>query len=114
MEFESDDLGNQQRERLAQHRRLRLYAANAPAENSEAVDHRGVRVRADERIGECQRLAVHRGVKHDARQIFQVDLMDDACIRRNNFEIVERLLSPAEESVTLYVAVKFEFGVERE
>ena len=73
-----------------------------------------MRVGADERIGERQRLAVHRRVKHDARQIFEVHLVADARIGRNDLEIVEGLLSPAQEGVALDVAMEFEFGVERE
>jgi hypothetical protein len=33
---------------------FRLDAADAPAEDAEAVDHRGVRVRADEGVGKAQ------------------------------------------------------------
>ncbi len=50
-ELEADDLRDQHRDRLAQHRGLRLDAADAPAQDAEAVDHRRVRVRADERVG---------------------------------------------------------------
>ncbi len=37
--------------RLAEHGGLGLDAADAPAEHAQAVDHGGVRVGADERIG---------------------------------------------------------------
>ena len=40
--------------------------------------------------------------------------MADAGIRRDDFEIFEGSLAPAEKSVTLDVALKFEFGVEAE
>ena len=52
VQFEADDRGNQHRERLAEHGRFRFDAADAPAENAETVDHGGVRIGADERIGE--------------------------------------------------------------
>jgi hypothetical protein len=54
-DLEADHLGDEHRERLAQHRRLGLDAAHAPAEHAEAVDHRGVRVGADERVGVGER-----------------------------------------------------------
>ena len=45
------DFGDEHGDRLAEHRRLRLDAADAPAENGEAVDHGRVAVGADERVG---------------------------------------------------------------
>ena len=54
----ADDVRRQQRQRLVEHRRLGLDAADAPAEHAEPVDHRGVRVGADERVRQGDRLAV--------------------------------------------------------
>ncbi len=51
VQLEADHLGQQHRYRLAQHRRLRLDPADTPAEHTEAVDHRRVRVGADQRVG---------------------------------------------------------------
>ena len=45
-QLEADDLGDEHRDRLPEHRRLGLDAADAPAQDTEAVDHRGVRVGA--------------------------------------------------------------------
>ncbi len=42
VELEPDDLRHEHRQRLAEHRRFSLDAADAPAENPEAVDHRRV------------------------------------------------------------------------
>ena len=53
-------------------------------------------------------------VEHDARQIFEIHLVANAGIRRNDLEIVQGFLSPAQEGVALDVALKFEFRVERE
>ena len=50
-EPEADHLGQQHRDRLAEHRRFGLDAADAPAEHAEAVDHRGVRIGADAGVG---------------------------------------------------------------
>ena len=50
-QLEADDLGDQHRDRLAEHRGLGLDAADAPAEHGEAVDHGGVAVGADQRVG---------------------------------------------------------------
>ncbi len=51
-EAHADDLRDEHRNGLTEHRRFRFDAADAPAEDAEAVDHRRVRVRADERVGE--------------------------------------------------------------
>ena len=50
-QLEADDLGDQHRDRLAQHGRLRLDAADAPAQHRQAVDHGGVAVGADHGVG---------------------------------------------------------------
>jgi hypothetical protein len=51
VQAEADHLGEHHRVRLAEHSRLRLDAADAPAEHRQAVHHRGVRVGADQRVG---------------------------------------------------------------
>ena len=50
-ELEADDLRDEHGDGLAEHGGLGLDAADAPAENAEAVDHGGVGVGADERVG---------------------------------------------------------------
>ena len=106
-QLEADDLGDEHRDRLAEHRRLGLDAADSPAEHTEPVDHRRVRIRADERVRE--RLAVSRF--DDAREKLEVDLVDDACVRWDDLEVVERRLSPAQKRVALAVTFELELGV---
>ena len=94
--------------RLAEHRGLGLDAADAPAQHGEAVDHGGVAVGADQRVGIGDRLlAVLRG-PDDLRQVLEVDLVADAGARRHDAEIVERHLAPAQELVALEVALVLE------
>ena len=112
VEFESDDSGDQHRERLAEHGGFRFDAADAPAEDAEAVDHRGVRIGADERIGEGEPRAIFLLLENDAREIFEIDLVADARVWRDDFEILESFLAPAQEGVALDVALHFEVGVE--
>ena len=64
VQLEADHARHEHRHRLAEHRRLGLDAADAPAEHAEAVDHRRVRVGPDERVG-VQRALV---VEHHARR----------------------------------------------
>ena len=50
-QFESNHFRKQHVDRLAEHDRLGFDAADAPADDAQAVDHRGVRIGADQRIG---------------------------------------------------------------
>ena len=51
-QLEADHLRDEHRDRLAEHRRLGLDPADAPAEDAEPVHHRRVGVGADERVRE--------------------------------------------------------------
>ncbi len=107
VEPEADDLGHEHRDRLPEHRRLGLDAADAPAEHAEPVDHRRVRVGADERVGE--RLPVP--CLDDAREELEVHLVADPGVRRHDLQRVERALAPAQEGVALAVALELELRV---
>ena len=115
LELEADHLGQQHRQRLAEHRGLRLDAADAPAEHGEAVDHRGVAVGADQRvgIGDLDRLAVALLLRgpDGLREIFEIDLMADAGAGRHDAEIGEGLLAPFQEAVALLVLLVFALDV---
>ncbi len=78
----------------------------------EAVDHRRVRVGADERIGIRQQAAVGLFLEDDAREVLEIDLVDDAGVGRDDAEVLERVLAPAQERVALAVSGELEPGVE--
>jgi hypothetical protein len=111
-ELEADDLRNQHRRWLAEHGRLRLDTTHAPAHHAETIDHRGVRVGAEQRIGEDKCLAVEILTTDDAGQVLDVHLMHDARARRHDPEVREGVLAPAEELVALAVALVLERHVE--
>ena len=48
----------------------------------------------------------------DAREVFEVDLMDDAGVGRHDAEVVEGVLAPAQERVAFLVARELELGVQ--
>jgi hypothetical protein len=98
-------------DRLAEHRGFRFDAAHAPAQDSEPADHRRVRIGADERVGEGDRLPVPLGGHHDARQELKVDLVHDPGARGDDLGAAERPLRPPEERVTLAVAVVLHLDV---
>ena len=99
-QLEADDLRNQHRHRLPQHGRLGLDAADAPAQHAQPVDHRRVRVGADQRVGIRQRgRAIGRlGPEDDPGQVLEVDLVDDPRVRRNDAEIIEARFAPSGET----------------
>jgi hypothetical protein len=109
-EPEADHLRDQHRHRLAKHRGLGFDAADAPAKHPEAVDHRGVGVRADQRVR--VRLWCGPGCReHHAGEILEVHLVDDTRVRRHHAEPLKRLLRPTEQRVALAVALELEVGV---
>ncbi len=96
-----------QEHRLAEHRGLGLDPADAPSEHAQPVDHRGVRVGADHRVGEGHAIAL----AHDLAEVLEVHLVADPRARRHHAEAVERLLRPAEQRVPLGVAPVLELDV---
>ena len=111
-ELEADDVGYQHGNRLAEHGRFRLDTAHAPAENAEAVDHCRMGVGADDGVGEGARRAVVLLGEYHTGQVFQIDLMHDAGIRRYDFEVGERVLAPAQEGIALLVAGELQLCVQ--
>ena len=93
-ELEADHLRQQHRDRLAEHRRLGLDPADAPAQHAEAVDHRRVRVGADQRVRVGLQGAVALAAVDDLGDVLEVDLVADAGRRRHDAEVVEGLAGP--------------------
>ena len=113
-EAEADHLGRQQVQRLAEQHRLGLDAADAPAQDAQAVDHRGVRIGADQRCrGRPASSPLSERCVDDRRQVLEVDLVDDAAARRHDAEVLERLLRPAQQRVALLVALVLALDVQR-
>ncbi len=108
---ESDHLGQQHRQRLSEHRRFRLDSPDAPAEHGQAVDHGGVAVGADQRvgIGDLDGFAVALFLRgpDGLREIFEIDLMADAGAGRHHREVGEGLLAPLQEAIALLVLLVF-------
>ena len=105
---EADHRREQHREGLAEHGRLGLDAADAPAEHAEPVDHGGVGVGADQGVAEGPAVV---GGEHHPGQVLEVDLVADAGPRRHDPEAVEGLLGPAQELVALDVALVLDVDV---
>ena len=107
--------GDQHGDRLAEHGGLRLDPADPPTEHRETVDHGGMTVGADQRVGEGDGVrSVSLLGPHRLRQIFEIDLMANAGAGRHHAEIVERARSPAQESVALPVPLIFLVDIDPE
>ena len=104
---EPDDLWHEHRDRLSEHRGLGLDAADAPAEDAEPVDHRRVRVRPHERVRERDPVAL----VDDTGEELEVDLVDDPRAGRDDREVVECALTPAQECVALAIPLELELRV---
>ncbi len=110
-ELEADHARDEHGDRLAEHRGLGLDAADAPAEHADAVFHRGVRVGADAGVGVGPGDAVGVAGHDHAGQVLDVDLVHDAGAGRDDLELVEGRLAPAQELVALAVALVFALDV---
>ncbi len=105
----ADDVGHQEIDRLSQDCRLRLDAAHPPADCAEPRDHAGVGVRAHQRVGEAGSVAQSEA----RRQVFEVELMQDARARRKQPDAVIGPRRPFYELVALAVALDVERHVPR-
>ena len=107
-EFEADHLRNEHRHGLTEHRGFSFDTPDAPAQDTEAVNHCGVAVGADERVRVGVAVLV---VEHHASKVFEVHLMADAGARRDHLEVVERFLAPTKERVPLVVPLVLQHHV---
>ena len=101
-EVHAHHLRHQEGDRLAQHAGLGLDAAHAPSDDAQAVDHRGVRIRAHQGVRVPHAVLLH----HAASQVLQVDLMHDTRAGRHHGEGLESLLAPLQKLITLGVALE--------
>ena len=92
---------------LAEEHRFRFDPAHAPTHHAEAVDHGGVGVGADQRIGIGEVRPAILAAMNDRGQVFQVDLVHDPRTGWHHTVVLERLLGPAEKGVALAVALVF-------
>ena len=115
-EFEAHHVGREHVDRLAQHGGLGLDAAHAPADHADAVDHGGVAVGADQRVGVVSGLValVVRALVDAAREVLEIHLVHDAEARRHHAEGIEGLHAPLHELVALVVALELQLHVQVE
>ena len=88
-----------------------LNAAHAPTQHPQPIHHSCVAVGAYQGVGIGYGLARGFLGEDDAGQVFEIDLVDDAGVGRDDGQITKAGLAPAEERVTLFVALEFEESV---
>ena len=112
-ELEPDDLGDEHRDRLAEHGRLGLDTADPQPRTPSPltiVVCESVPTRVSGNACRTRRLP---RLDH-AGEVLDVDLMDDSGARWDDLEVLEGGLSPAQEGVSLAVPLELELDVVRE
>lgn len=94
--------------RLSEHAGLGFDAANAPADHADTVDHGGMAVGSDQRVGVVDAVLL----VHAACQVLEVDLVHDANAGRHDLESVKGLHPPLHELVALVIALEFQLHVQ--
>ncbi len=108
--------GRQKVNRLSEHSGFGLNAADAPAHDTEPVDHCRVRIGADQGVWKIKRRIRPgcRSRQHALRQVFEVHLVHNANTGRDELECLEGLLSPLEKLVAFPVALEFHIQIQFE
>ena len=96
---DADNLRQAHPDRPAEHHRLGLDTANAPAHHAQRIDHGGVAVGADQRIDEGHAVLD----LHDRRELFEIDLVQDTVARHHHADLIEGALRPGQKFETLGV-----------
>ena len=109
--MDADHIGSEDVDRLAQHRGLGLDAADAPADDADAVDHGGVRVGTDQSVGIVQARIV-RIISQAGSEVLEIDLVDDADAGRDHLEGLEGSHAPFEKAVALLIALELALEVQ--
>ena len=110
-QFEADHFGHQHIQRLAEHVRFCFDTAHTPSEHTETIDHRRVRIRTDKSIRASNRAVLIFSQCDNASEVFQVDLVNDTDVGRDDAEVIERLLAPTQELVAFLVTLEFDLDI---
>jgi len=111
-ELHPDHLGEEHVVRLPEHDRLGLDSADPPADHADPVDHRGVRVGTDQGVGIGEVEPALGAAMHDRREVLQIHLVHDPGAGGDDAEVLERLLGPPQQGVSLSVSLVLPLDVQ--
>ena len=106
-EPDSEDLRDGHVVRLAEHHRFGFYPSNPPPQAAEAVHHGGVRIGADQGVGEGLQGPVLRRGCHHLGEVFEVELVADSLPRREDPHPLEGSLGPFQKRVAFRIPFVF-------
>ena len=101
----ADDIRREEGIGLAEHAGFGFNATDTPGDDADTIDHRCMRVGAKDGVGEPHAVFFPDA----ARQVFHVDLVNDAVAGRDDADGFKRALRPFDEAITLGVAREFDF-----
>src|SRR4026208_2162848 len=104
----ADDVRRQEVHRRAQHSRFGFDSPDSPAYNTQSVDHRGVRIRADERV----RIKYAVLLLNSFCQILEVDLTTNSDTRWNNLKAVKCLHPPLQKLIARAVPLELHLHIQ--
>jgi len=114
-EVDPDDFRGEEGEWLTEHSRFGFDSADAPTHDAETVDHGGMGIGADERVGVSEEGTVGLFFgKNTTGKVLEVNLVNDDDAWRDDAERLESLLAPLKEFVALAVAFKLVLHVQHE
>jgi len=114
-EVDADDFRGEKGERLTEHSRFGFDSADAPTHDAETVNHGGVGIGADERVGVSEEGTIGLFFcKNATGEVLEVNLVNDADAWGNDAKGLESLLAPLKEFVAFTVAFKFILHVQHE
>ena len=106
-QLDADDVGQTHPRGAAQHHAFRFQAAHADGDHAQRVDHRRMRIRADQGVG------IGHAILHldHGRHALEVNLVQDAIPRRDHVDVFKGFLGPVDEVETVFIATVFDGAV---
>ena len=106
-QLDADDVGQTHPRGASQHDAFGLEPAHANRDDTQRIDHRRMRIGADECVGKRHTVA---HLHHGAHPL-EIDLMQDAVAGRDHVDVTEGTLRPVDEMESILVAAVFDGAV---
>src|SRR5258706_4281318 len=105
--MDSHHVGRQEVNRLSQHCGFGFDPTDAPADDSQTIDHRRVRISPHQTVRVIETMLFPDALAQE----FEIDLMTDAYPGRNHSKAIERLHAPLQKLITRVVAAKLHLHI---